>query len=124
MMGKVSSPAARGAGRTARGGGAAGGKSARMERKQQETRLRILEAARALFTHGSGYEQATVREIAGRADVSVGAVYLHFTSKPDILAHLVNETIQTVTDDLSEALSQDMSGLDLFRTFVLKFWQF
>jgi AcrR family transcriptional regulator len=95
-----------------------------MERKQQEARLRILAAARALFAHGSGYEQATVREIATRADVSVGAVYLHFASKPDILAHLVKETIQSVIDDLSEALSRDMSGVDQFRTFIFGFWQF
>ena len=124
MKRKVPSPPAHKAGRTVRGGATAGGKSARMERKQQEARHRIMEAARALFTHGSGYEQATVREIAARADVSVGAVYLHFKSKPDILAELVNEFLLGAMDDLSGALSQDMSGLNQFRTFISKFWQF
>ncbi len=110
--------------RDARIGKSAGAKSARMERKQQEARRRILEAARAIFMRASGYEKATVREIANRADVSVGAVYLHFKSKPEILAELVNEFLLSVMDNLSGALSPDLSGLDQFRTFFSKVGQF
>ncbi len=90
-----------------------------MERKQQETRRRIVQAARVLFTRESGYERATIRQIAERADVSVGAVYLHFKSKREILAELVNEFLLSVMDELSEALSEERSGLNQLRTFIL-----
>jgi len=63
--------------------------NSRMERKKQEARARILAAAEQLFVVEASYEQATIREIARRADVSVGAVYLHFKTKADILAALI-----------------------------------
>ncbi len=124
MIRIVPSPATHAAGRTARGGKAVSVRSARIERKQQEAHRRILEAARVLFLRASGYERATIRGIAARADVSVGAVYLHFKSKPEILAELVNEFLLSAVDDLSEALSQDTSGMNQFKTFISKSWQF
>jgi AcrR family transcriptional regulator len=53
----------------------------RMERKKQEARERILAAAQKLFVVDQRYERVTIREIAELADVSVGAVYLHFKTK-------------------------------------------
>jgi AcrR family transcriptional regulator len=89
-----------------------------------EARTRILDAARALFTRDSGYEKATIRQIAERADVSVGAVYLHFTSKPEILAVLVNEFMREAMGGLSDLLSRAMSGLDKFKIFMSRLEQF
>ncbi len=53
-------------------------------KKSEETRARILEAALAIFRE-RGFEQATMREIAGRARVATGAAYYYFDSKDAIV---------------------------------------
>jgi AcrR family transcriptional regulator len=47
------------------------------------SRARILEAARQAFTE-RGYDSATIRDIAKRADVAVGLVLRHFTTKQEL----------------------------------------
>ena len=56
--------------------------------QKEATRQRVLEAARELFdTHG--YQGTTVREIARRAEVSVGSVFTTFASKGEILSEVM-----------------------------------
>jgi AcrR family transcriptional regulator len=96
-------------------------KSARMERKQQETHRRILEAANSLFMEDSGYEKTTVRKIADCADVSVGTVYLHFRSKAEILAELVHVFQLNFAEEFAAGLSKEKSGLEQLKTFFSMF---
>ena len=49
-----------------------------------ETRLRILAAARACFAD-QGYAATTNRMIADRAELTAAAVYHHFGKKPDLM---------------------------------------
>ncbi len=51
----------------------------------------ILEVAAAVFAE-KGYQRATVKEIAARAGIAPGTIYLYFSSKRDILLAIVNET--------------------------------
>ena len=51
----------------------------------EETRQQILDAALALF-RDKGFEPATIREIAQRAGVSLGAAYYYFDSKEALVA--------------------------------------
>ena len=53
-------------------------------KKSEETRARILEAALAVFQE-RGFENATMREIAAKAEVAVGAAYYYFASKDAIV---------------------------------------
>jgi len=53
-------------------------------KKSEETRARILEAALAVFRE-RGFDAATMREIAARAEVAVGAAYYYFDSKDAIV---------------------------------------
>ncbi len=53
-------------------------------KKSEETKARILEAALAVFRE-RGFEQATMREIAAKAGVAVGAAYYYFDSKDAIV---------------------------------------
>ena len=53
------------------------------EHKQQERQLRrrlIQRAAREIFSE-KGYGKASIDQIARRASLSVGAIYLYFRSK-------------------------------------------
>lgn len=52
--------------------------------KSEETRRRILEAALEIFRE-RGFEGATMRDIAARAEVATGAAYYYFDSKEAIV---------------------------------------
>jgi AcrR family transcriptional regulator len=86
----------------------------RSERKKLEARDRILEAAEQLFLVEGSYEKTTIREIARRADVSVGAVYLHFATKVDILAALTAENVGRLLDLMNSMVPPDGTGREKF----------
>lgn len=67
--------------------------------RKEATRRRVLDAARQLFEE-VGYEAATVRDIARRAEISVGGVFTGFSSK----AHVLSEVMQARLADLQEDL--------------------
>jgi AcrR family transcriptional regulator len=56
----------------------------RVERKRQEARTRIVEAAAQLF-RARGVDAVTIQEITAAADVGHGTFYLHFKTKTDVL---------------------------------------
>lgn len=58
------------------------------ERQKLETRAKVVEAARALFEE-KGYEQATIRDIARRAQVAPGSVFTTFESKAELLQAII-----------------------------------
>lgn len=60
-----------------------------MSEPSEETRSRLVEAARAVFSE-RGFQGATVREICRRADANVAAVNYHFGSKDGLLAEALN----------------------------------
>lgn len=57
----------------------------------------ILVAARKIAA-SEGIENMTVRDVAFAASVSVGAVYLHFGSRDDLLAHLIADGLRRAQD--------------------------
>lgn len=75
---------------------------ARREREKEERRQSILRAAREVFFE-NGFHRATVDDVAGRAKVSKGTVYLYFESKETILALLLLEGLNELVGDLERA---------------------
>ncbi len=75
---------------------------ARRQRERDERKGAILKAARdEFFEKGAG--RTTVDDIAARAEVSKGTVYLYFESKETILAHLLLEGLGILIDRLEFA---------------------
>lgn len=71
----------------------------------QERRRQIAQAAFEVFS-ARGYEQATVREIARRAGLAEGTVYLYYRAKRDLLlAAWEQVTLSTVLPTLRQAES-------------------
>lgn len=56
----------------------------RREQDVETTRQLILDAARDVFV-AAGYEGTSIREVARRAGISHGTIYLHFRDKDDLL---------------------------------------
>jgi len=75
---------------------------ARREREKEERRQSILRAAREVFFK-HGFHRATVDDVAERAEVSKGTVYLYFESKETILAHLLLEGLDELIAELERA---------------------
>jgi TetR/AcrR family transcriptional regulator, cholesterol catabolism regulator len=76
--------------------------------QKQETRSRVLSAARDLFNE-VGYEGATIRLVAQRAGVSVGSVFTTFSSKADILSQVMLERVGALTAEV-EGLMAGVGG--------------
>lgn len=108
----------------------------------QETKRRIVEAAKELFAE-YGFESVGVKDIAEKAGVTTGALYYHFKNKDDIFIAVFSdnnelflksaEEFKTSTDpmgDLIEFLSETMvkrvedDGEDFTRYRVLRHFDF
>jgi AcrR family transcriptional regulator len=78
----------------------------RRAREKELRRRSILDAARAVFFE-DGFHLATVDDVAARAEVSKGTVYLYFESKETILAHLLLEGLDELVAVLEEAYAAE-----------------
>jgi len=56
---------------------------------------RIVEAASQLFAH-RGTRATTMQQVAARAGFTVGAIYRHFPSKPDLLLAVVGAALEKI----------------------------
>jgi AcrR family transcriptional regulator len=79
----------------------------RTERRKATTSAAILDAAEALFRQ-RGFQATTIDEIAERADVSVGSVYVHFDNKAGLYLALAERALA-----LNEAAMGAVAGLGL-----------
>src|SRR3954463_12874398 len=76
-----------------------------------KTRRRVLEAARRLFME-RGYEAATIRDIAGAAGLSTGAVFASFLDKTDLFNAVMAEDFQRQVEQLRAAARPDAAVED------------
>lgn len=75
------------------------------ERADGSTRERILEAALACFSE-LGFDGATTREIARRADVNLGLIKYYFGGKERLWKEAVGRTFTGLTEGLGDALGE------------------
>jgi AcrR family transcriptional regulator len=83
------------------------------ERKKQQTRAAIREAAMRLFLE-RGFDQVSVAEVARAADVSEQTVFNYFPTKED----LVYERMDTFEEELLAAVRDRPSGESPLRAFA------
>ena len=80
----------------------------RHARRREQTRRKLLDAARALFAR-QGVDNTRINEITDEADVGFGSFYNHFDSKDAIVEAVLAETVgaqgaalETVTSELDD----------------------
>lgn len=83
----------------------------RRERSKLEKRRRISEAARAVFTE-CGYERANMREIAKRAGVATGTLFLYAPDKRNLLLWILTDDLDAVSAESFASLRRDTSKTD------------
>ncbi|SFB02597.1 transcriptional regulator, TetR family [Amycolatopsis marina] len=82
-----------------------------------ERRERILAAATEVFAE-AGYEGATLREVARRAQITTPVLYDHFTAKADLYSTLLDREIAALIEGWS-APDEAMAPFDLLYSRVM-----
>ena len=79
-------------------------------KKSDTTRRRILETALQLFRE-KGFEQTTMREIAERAGMALGAAYYYFNSKEKFVMAYYQQTLEEMQEYASKPPVSEIRSL-------------
>ena len=81
----------------------------RRAREKAQRRQEILNAARQEFFE-RGFHSPTVDDVAARAEVSKGTIYLYYESKEGILAHLLLEGLNLLVKEMEAVCNPEQSS--------------
>ena len=93
------------------------------KRSAEESKRIILAAARTVFAE-QGYAQASMRDIARVAGISVGGLYLYFKNKEDLYQTFMLDWMNNLNDSTHEALaklSDPVAAISAFITISIDF---
>jgi len=85
--------------------------------EQSARRRRILDAAEAAFS-ARGYHEASITEIAIRADLAAGTIYLYFQDKADLYGNVIVEKMNEVVSHVEAAIRSNVSAKVSLRAAV------
>jgi len=95
----------------------------RRSRRKQARPGELLDAALQLFVE-KGFAATRVEEVAARAGVSKGTLFLYFPSKEDLFKAVVRETIAGRFAEWNEEFERfDGSSADLVRHCLMAWWE-
>jgi AcrR family transcriptional regulator len=83
-------------------------------------RARLVKVATELFTQ-HGYRKASVEEIARRAGVAKGTLYLYFPTKMDLLIAALFEERKRTLDSFLSIFDQELTGKERLRLWLREF---
>jgi AcrR family transcriptional regulator len=92
-------------------------------RNKLEKLRRIKEAAQNLFV-AKGFDDTTMREIAVRAGVGLGTIFLYAKNKRDLLFLTINEPLQSITQQAEDAVDPRASLIDNLLSVAKAHYQF
>ncbi|WP_300556319.1 TetR/AcrR family transcriptional regulator [Limnohabitans sp. Rim8] len=93
------------------------------ERRKQDRPGELIEAALDLFVE-KGYAATRVEEVAARAGVSKGTLFLYFPSKEDLFKAVVRENIvASVAQGAAEVAQFQGSSSELIEWMMLQWWR-
>jgi AcrR family transcriptional regulator len=95
------------------------GVSARKEREKQHRRESILSTAADLFFE-KGY-RTTMEEIAERAELSKGTLYIYFSSKDELYISVIMEGFRILEERMTKAVAKAKGAEERVRTIYYSF---
>lgn len=98
-------------------------KKPRWERRKDARPQELLAAALDLFVE-RGYAATRLDDVAARAGVSKGTLYLYFTNKEELFKAVVRENMVPVLGE-AEGIVENYEGpsVELFREIILGWWE-
>lgn len=87
-----------------------------MDRRVRKTRETLFDTFIALLRE-KGFERITIQEIADRADVNRGTVYLHFQDKFDLLNQCIDSYLHELNESCRPKTPEESAESSLLRTF-------
>jgi AcrR family transcriptional regulator len=98
-------------------------KKPRWTRRKEARPQELLAAALDLFVE-RGYAATRLDDVAARAGVSKGTLYLYFTNKEELFKAVVRENVVPVLGEAEEMIDRyEGSSTALFREIVLGWWE-
>src|SRR3954466_4267347 len=95
----------------------------RWERRKDARPQELLAAALDLFVE-RGFASTRLEDVAKRAGVSKGTLYLYFTNKEELFKAVVRENIIPSIGEAEDAMATfEGSTADLFRYFINGWWE-
>ncbi len=95
----------------------------RWERRKEARPAELVSAALDLFVE-KGYAGTRLEDVAARAGVSKGTLYLYFENKEELFKAVVRENIVArISQSADEALHFDGSSADLLRRLITTWWK-
>jgi TetR/AcrR family transcriptional regulator, fatty acid metabolism regulator protein len=76
------------------------------ERQREEREQLIFQASETLIAE-KGYSETSMDDIAARVGVSKGTLYLHFSSKEDLLLKLIGKNLQTFAETMNAIIDSE-----------------
>ena len=95
----------------------------RREREKQQRRNDIIDAAKHVFFK-RGLNATTMDQIAKRAELSKGTLYLYFKSKEELYVSLLEEGITLFSDLMEGAIEREHSPESRIRMLLRAFYAF
>lgn len=94
----------------------------RWQRRKADRPAEILSAALEVFDE-RGFRAARLDEIAARAGVSKGTIYLYYSNKEDLLIQVVRETLEPFLDEAEHTIAgYDGRASGLLTMLVAQYW--
>lgn len=87
-----------------------------MDRRARKTRETLFGTFIELLRE-KGFERITIQEIADRADVNRGTVYLHFQDKFDLLNQCIDSYLHELNESCRPEVPEESPETSLLRTF-------
>ena len=95
----------------------------RNERALQWRRDQVLDASEAVFA-SKGFHEATMQEIARKAEYATGTLYTLFESKDALFAAVVERRLPQITEHLRGAMATGTSPREQVERLVGAFFDF
>jgi len=94
----------------------------RWERRKEARPTELLASAIELFVE-RGFASTRLEDVARRAGVSKGTLYLYYANKEDLFKAVVRQTILPMIDDAEASVAEfDGHSAELLRQVILSWW--
>src|SRR5688572_4442123 len=93
------------------------GKRQTMQRPNEQKRRDIVEVATRLFATRS-FHEVRLEDIAAKAKIGKGTIYIYFKSKEDLYEKVVREGFGTLLKRLKEKVAEPLSPCEALRIVI------